>query len=298
MTAAATPEHLVAQLTALLRVEPLGDDTFEGARTPAGAENGAGRIFGGQVIAQAFAAAAATVAADRLPHSLHAYFLRMGDDAQPVRYEVSRDLDGGSFSNRRIVAHQGDRLLLTMMASYHRLEDGLHHQDEMPDVPGPENLPTETDRRQGKLDHLPEKRRAAVNAPRPIEQRSVEDFDLFSAEAGPPHLHTWFRATAPVGDDPLLHRAMLAYASDYALLPTATRRHGLNWFGGEVQTASLDHALWFHDEFRIDDWLLYETQSAWTGRGRGLISGKIFSRDGRLVASVRQEGMIRVVKRG
>jgi acyl-CoA thioesterase-2 len=302
MTTPPTPRQLVDQLCALLGVEPLGGDVYEGARTPAGAETGAGRVFGGQVIAQALAAAEATVPEGRPPHSLHAYFLRMGDDQRPIRYEVARDLDGGSFANRRVLARQdadgGGRLLLSLSASFHRIEQGVSHQDAMPQVPGPEGLASEYERRLARAHLYPEHRRRGISAPRPIEQRAVEPIDLLDPVPGPPAMHTWFRAAAPLGDDPRLHRAILAYASDFSLLPTATRPHGLSWFRGEIQEASLDHAIWFHDDFRADEWLLYETHSAWAGRGRGHVTGRIFRRDGRLVASVAQEGMMRVVTRG
>lgn len=287
-------QSLVDELTALLRVEPLGSDAFEGARTPEGSENGAGRVYGGQVIAQALAAAEATVPEGRLPHSLHAYFLRMGDSRQPIRYEVERDLDGGSFANRRVVARQGDRLLLSMNASFHRLEQSVEHQDEMPQVTPPQALRPRFEP-PARNDDLPEQSLSAMFAAQAIEQRSVENTDLSEPAQGPPHMHFWLRAAAPLPDDPRVHRALLVHASDAPLLPTASRPHGLSWHRGDYQGASLDHAIWFHDDFRMDDWLLYETHSSWAGRARGHISGKIYRRDGRLVASVVQEGMIRKI---
>ena len=274
------------QLVDLLRVAPADNDAFIGAQTQAELKSKAGRLFGGQVIAQALAAAQATVPADRLAHSLHAYFLRMGDDNQPVRYEVSRDFDGGSFNNRRVVARQGERLLLNLTASFHREADGLSHQEPMPDVPGPEGLPSDYERR-----------RARNLTQRPLERRPVEDYDPFDPVTMPPRVHTWVRTLAPLADDPGLHRAMLAYASDLFLLPTASRPHGLSYLRGELQEASLDHAIWFHDSFRADEWLLVATHSAWADNGRALVSGRVYRRDGRLVASLMQEGMIRVVAR-
>ncbi len=293
-----TPQELVAELTALLKVETDGEDAYLGARTPEGASTGAGRVFGGQVIAQALAAAEATVTGDRPPHSLHAYFLRMGDDTQPIRYDVAHDLDGGSFSNRRVAASQGGKPILSLSASFHRREDGVHHQDAMPDVPGPEGLASDLEVRRASLHLFPEGRRAALGAPRPIEQRPVEKLHWMDATPAPPTTHSWFRTVAPVGDDPRLHRAMLAYASDLTLLRTAVLPHGLSWFRDKILEASLDHSLWFHDSFRIDEWLLYQTHSSWAGRGRGFITGKIFRQDGALVASVSQEGMIRIVTEG
>jgi acyl-CoA thioesterase-2 len=274
------------QLVDLLRVVPADDDAFIGAQTDGVLKSKAGRLFGGQVIAQALAAAQETVPAERLPHSLHAYFLRMGDDNQPVRYEVSRDFDGGSFNNRRVVARQGERLLLNLTASFHREEHGLSHQEPMPDVPGPEGLPSDYERR-----------RERNLTQRPLERRPVEDYDPFEPKIMPPRVHTWVRALAPIGDDPCLHRAILAYASDLFLLPTASRPHGLSYLRGELQEASLDHAIWFHDSFRADEWLLFATHSSWADNGRALISGRVYRRDGKLVASLMQEGMIRIVRK-
>ncbi|MCB2080756.1 MAG: acyl-CoA thioesterase II [Novosphingobium sp.] len=291
-----SPTELVDELTSLLDVRPTGTDIFEGPRTPDGLLTGAGRIYGGQVIAQALAAAAATVPEDRMPHSLHSYFLRMGNDTVPVDYAVARDLDGGTFSNRRVVATQAERTILSLTASFQRHEDSIEHQDEMPKVPGPDGLPSDVERRREMAQHLPEERRAAIAAPRPIDQRSVEQVDLFDPVAAPPQINTWIRAVAPLGDDPRLHCAILAYASDLVMLPTATLPHGLSWFRREMHEASLDHSIWFHDDFRMDEWLLISTHSPWARRGRGLITAKVFRQDGRLVASVAQEGMVRLLK--
>jgi acyl-CoA thioesterase-2 len=280
-----TPAQVTEQLVDLLRVDDIGGDVFIGAQTQAGLKSKAGRLFGGQVIAQALAAAQGTVPGERLAHSLHAYFLRMGDDAQPVRYEVSRDFDGGSFNNRRVIARQGDRLLLNLIASFHREEQGLSHQETMPDVPGPDGLPSDYERRL-----------ARGLTQRPLERRPVEDYDPFNPKTMPPRVHTWVRALAPIGDDPCLHRAMLAYASDLLLLPTASRPHGLSYLRGELREASLDHAIWFHDSFRADEWLLFATHGTWADHGRALISGRVYRQDGKLVASLTQEGMIRVVE--
>lgn len=290
------PQELVDELVGLLRLQPIGDDGFESAPTPTEARTGAGRVFGGQVIAQALLAAAATVPDDRVPHSLHAYFLRLGNDDAPFRYDVARDLDGGSFSNRRVQASQDDRPILSLNASFQRSEQGLSHQDEMPDVPPPEDLPDEIELRRAKLHLYPEERRATMGQRRPIEQRPVEDLDWIDPRPSPPLIHIWFRACAPLGDDPALHRAVFAYASDFFMLRSTTLPHGVHWFGGQMREASLDHALWIHEDFRMDDWLLFQTRSSWAGGGRGYATGKIFTRDGRLVASAAQEGMIRLVK--
>jgi acyl-CoA thioesterase-2 len=286
------PQQLVDGLVDLLTVQPDGADRFLGAQIPPG--TGHGRVFGGQVIAQALAAADATVPEGRLAHSLHAYFLRMGDDNLPIEYTVERNLDGGSFNNRQVRASQSGRPILTLNASFHREEPGLSHQDAMPDVPGPEGLPSDVEERRAMVHLFPEPVRATLTAARAIEQRTVERLNWAVPEASPPTAHIWWRTPAPIAsDDPRVHRAVLAYASDLAMLRTATLPHAINWFSGEMQEASLDHSVWFHDHFRADEWLLFVTHSSWAGAGRGLIAGKMYRRDGRLVASVAQEGIIR-----
>jgi acyl-CoA thioesterase-2 len=296
-----TAAELAAQLTALLRVTPLGEDRFEGACAPAAASSGRDRVFGGQVIGQALAAAEATVAEDRPVHSLHAYFLRMGDNALPIAFDVERDLDGGSFSNRRVTASQtvdgARRPILTLAASCQKVEEGLAYRGAMPQVPGPDEFEADHLVRRRHADRLPEALHEILFMPRPIEMRSIDKPWWLDPVPSEPMSHCWIRVPAPVADDPRLHRAMLAYATDLALMPTATLPHGVSGFRGDVMEASLDHAVWFHDDFRIDDWLLYQTQCGWTGRGRGFITGKLWTRDGRLVASVSQEGMIRLMRR-
>ena len=286
-----TPTALVEGLLRLLDVDPAAPDHFHGHRLPAGT----GRMFGGQVIAQALVAAERTVAPDRPVHSLHAYFLRGGDEAVPVDYAVLRDLDGGSFANRRVVATQHDLPILTLVASFHRHETGVSHADPMPDVPGPDQLVSEADLRAQYADRIPEARRAFMLRPRPIDLRPVEARHWMSPEPREARSHTWFRTAAPLPDDPRVHRAVLAYASDMSLLGTCTLPHGLSWIIGNVMGVSLDHAIWFHDDFRADDWLLYACDSPWAGRARGFNRGRIFTRDGRHVASVAQEGLIRPI---
>lgn len=296
-----TSRQLVDELVSLLTVTPLGGDRFEGARTPPEGPSGAGRVFGGQVIAQALAAAVATAPEDRPVHSLHGYFLRMGLADDPIAYRVARDLDGGRFSNRRVTAEQhgqdGElRPILSLAASFQRLETGLSHQDPMPQVPRPEDLPTDLDERRAELDRYPEWFRARLGAPRPIEQRTVERLRWLDPEPLPPVCHVWWRTAAPVlSDDPRVHRAVLAYASDLAMLRTAALPHAVSWFNDKMQEASLDHAIWFHDDFRADEWTLFVTRSSWAGRARGYITGQMFQA-GRLVASVTQEGLIRLLE--
>lgn len=289
--------ELVDQLAAIVTPRADGDDAFICDPTPKGAGGGAGRIFGGQVIAQALAAAEATVPDDRPVHSLHAYFLRMGSDDLPLRHQVQRDLDGRSFSNRRVTSLQDDRLLLSLSASFHRREESIAHQDDMPDVPGPEGLASDTQLRLADYDRLPAQSRDFLTQDRALELRTVEQLPWFDPEPLPPITHTWMRVIAPLGDDQRLHRALLAYATDMSLMRTVALPHALSWFSGKMMDASLDHALWFHDDFRIDEWLLYQTTSHWSGNGRGMAKGKIWTRDGRLIASVAQEGMIRLLKR-
>jgi acyl-CoA thioesterase-2 len=289
-----TPTELVRWLIKLLDVKPgVEVDHFAGRRK----RGGVGRVFGGQVIAQALVAAERTVPDDRLVHSLHAYFLRGGSEDHAIDLAISRDLDGGSFTNRRVTASQQGRPILTLSASFQKHEVGLFHQDgAMPDVPGPEQLPAEAELRNEFAARMAPEQRDQFLRPRPIELRGVDRKHWLNEEPAAPLSHSWFRAVAPLPDDPRLHRAVLAYASDMQLLGTCMLPHGLSWSRGEVVSASLDHAVWFHGEFRIDDWLLYATDSPWTGGGRGFNRGRVFTRDGRLVASVAQEGMIRRAK--
>lgn len=287
-----TPEQLVSGLLKLLEVKPEGEDRFTGRRK----RGGVGRVFGGEVIAQALNAAEATVADDRGAHSLHAYFLRGGSEEHPGDYQVSRDFDGGSFSNRRVVASQQGRPILNLTASFQRHEEGLHHiEAAMPDVPGPEELEPEVDVRRRFAEQARPEARHHFLAQRPVEMRAVEGRHWTNPKPAPPRSHSWFKTVAALPDDPRLHRAILAYASDMTLLGTCALPHGLSWARGEVISASLDHAVWFHEPFRADEWLLYATDSPWSGGGRGFNRGQIFTRDGRLVASVAQEGMIRKV---
>jgi acyl-CoA thioesterase-2 len=287
-----TPAALVAELLRLLELTPLGPDRFEGPRRI----DGVGRVFGGQVIAQALMAAQATVPGDRPAHSLHAYFLRGGSEELPIEYRVERGFDGGSFANRRLTALQGERPILSCSVSFHKREDGPHHQAlPMPEVPPPEALESD--------DVVLERHRAEIEGrappivlrPRPVEMRAVNSGAMLSREPAPGEQRVWFRVRAALPDDPALHRAVLAYWSDIRLLATALLPHGLAFARGDVRGASLDHAVWFHDEARTDEWLLYAMDSPWSGHARGLTFGRIYTRDGRLVASTAQEGMFRAV---
>jgi acyl-CoA thioesterase-2 len=285
-----TPEQLVSELLRLLDLAELGEDKFEGPRK----KGGIGRVFGGQVVAQALVAAERTVDDDRAAHSLHAYFLRGGSEDHAIELQVRRDFDGGSFSNRRVIASQQGRPILTLTAGFQRGQDGLHHQaPTMPDVPSPEDIEIDEALRLRLAGALTGRAREFALLQWPIETRSVGGPQW--AQVGPhePVAAAWFRAAAGLPDDPRIHRAVLAYASDMQLLGTATQPHGKSFWTGQLKLASLDHALWFHEPFRADEWLLYATESPWSGGSRGFARGQIFDRSGRLVASVSQEGMLR-----
>ncbi|HJO63885.1 MAG TPA: acyl-CoA thioesterase II [Sphingomonas sanguinis] len=285
-----SPEALAQGLVALLDVEEIDTDLYRGARQP----GGEGRVFGGQVIAQALQAAQRSTEAPRTAHSLHAYFMRPGDDRYPILYRVERDFEGRSFATRRVIAMQKGKPILNLACSFQTPEEGLHHQDAMPDVPAPDTLTPERELLARLGDQVPAPLRAFLQRPRPIELRPVDPRQMLAPEPRDPTQAIWFRLVAPIGDDPALHRAVLAYASDFALLGTSTLPHGVNWLIDDMQTASLDHALWLHEPFRADEWLLYTTDSPWAGHARGFNRGRIFSADGRLVASVAQEGLIRL----
>ena len=285
-----TAAALVADLVDLLDVEELDTDLYRGRRST----GGVGRVFGGQVIAQALQAVQRAVEPPKVAHSLHAYFMRAGDEEHPIIYRVVRDFDGRSFSTRRVIAMQRGRPILNLAASFQLPEEGMAHQDAMPDVPPPEELPTEAERRAAVAVELPEDKRRHLLRERPIEQRPVHPRSWTDPQPAAPFQATWFRAAAPLPDDPAVHRAILAWASDTSLLGTCLRPHAADWTTPGLQSASLDHALWLHEPCRADEWLLYATDSPWAGHARGFNRGSIFARDGRLVASVAQEGLIRL----
>ncbi len=274
-------------LIGLLQIE---DNIFRGDSRDLGSP----QVFGGQVIGQALSAAQNTVE-DRVAHSLHAYFLRRGDVDSPIIYEVDRSRDGRSFSNRRVVAIQHGRPILNLAASFQTPEDGLEHQAEMPDVPGPEGLKDFTDIAKDMLEHIPSKMRRFLTEKRPFEFRHVEPVNFKVPEELPPRRHVWIRAVDALPDNPVLHQNLLTYVSDYELLGTATLPHGLSFTRGNVIMASLDHALWFHGDVKMDEWLLYAMDSPNSSGARGLARGQLFTQDGRLVASTAQEGLMRVV---
>lgn len=272
-------------LLTLLDVGPAGENRFRGRRKP----GGEGRVYGGQVIAQALAAALKTVPEERPVHSLHAYFLRGGDEQQEIDYQVAADFDGGSFSNRRVIASQAEGVILNLAASFHRHEPGHTHQAPMPDVERPENLPTVAEY----LAENPSYRNALTDRfltqPGAMEIRSIGAPPMCVTDPMEPALSFWFRTVIPIDQPQWMHRSILAYATDFALLTTSMRPHGRFPF----QVASLDHSIWFHRDVRADEWLLYYIESPWSGAGRGLSIGRIYNGAGELVASVAQEGVIR-----
>ena len=275
-------------LLAILDLEPLEHNLFRG-RSP---QVGWQRVFGGQVIGQALVASARTVE-DRTVHSLHAYFMRPGDPAVPILYEVERLRDGNTFSTRRVTAIQHGQPIFTMAASFQIEEPGFDHQLPMPKVPQPEELPSEAELKALYIDRATPSVRGYWERPRPIELRPVDLRHYVSRDRLDPSQFVWVRAAGPLPDDRHIHRAVLAYLSDMTLLDTALFAHGRVIFDHDLQVASLDHALWFHRPFRADEWLLYAEDSPSASGARGFTRGSLFSRDGRLVASVAQEGLIR-----
>jgi acyl-CoA thioesterase-2 len=278
----------VQDLLAILDLEVLEQNLFRG-RSP---QVGWQRVFGGQVIGQALVAASRTVEG-RSPHSLHGYFLLPGDPKVPIIYDVERIRDGRSFTTRRVKAIQHGQPIFTLSASFHIDEPGLSHQMAMPDVPKPDQLPSESDIRERVMPLMPDPVRAYFERERPIELRPVEFKRYMTRDGLDPYFNVWIRATGTLPDDPAIHQAVLAYASDMTLLDSTLVAHGRTVFEREIQAASLDHALWFHRPFRADEWLLYAQDSPFAGGARGFARGSIFTSDGVLVASVAQEGLIR-----
>jgi len=279
-------QHL-ADLLQLLQLEALEVNLFRGESRDIGAP----QVFGGQVLGQALTAAAATVEG-RVVHSLHAYFLRRGDCNAPIIYQVDRSLDGHSFANRRVIAIQHGAQIFNMTASFQVQENGFDHQLQMPNVPPPESLPDPAPPA-ALLAKLPDKVRRFFGQPRPFEFRMVQPVDYLNPRPAAPLRQIWVRAVGPLGDDEMLHRRLLAYVSDFFLLDTATLPHGTSFLKASLIMATIDHAMWFHRPLRLDDWLLCAMESPSASGARGFARASIFARDGRLVASAAQEGLIR-----
>lgn len=276
-----------------LDLEAMGPTIFRGRNR----DIGAGRIYGGQVLAQALAAARRTIEAeDRDAHSLHGYFILEGDLDVPVVYFVDRLRDGRSFVTRTVTAVQHGRAIFTVSASFHKTEDGLAHQAPMPGVPPPEDLASDLERIRRRAHLIPPDRRRLLTQDRPVEYRPVEQYDIFDPEPLAPVRHIWLKSARPLGADVVQHQAVLAYASDYGILTTALQPHGRTFHDPALMAASLDHCMWFHRPFRADDWLLFAVESPVARGARGFARGSFFARDGTLVASAAQEGLIRPVK--
>lgn len=280
---------VLQELLDLLRLERLEESLFRGQ-----SQNlGWGTVFGGQVLGQALSAAEQTVPAERRVHSLHGYFLRKGDTERPIIYDVDRIRDGRSFTTRRVVAIQKGRAIFNLSASFQEPEPGLEHQSPMPTVPPPEDLRSERELAQQYADVIPEPLRTRALGEKPIEVRPVTPTNPINPKVGEPRRQVWFRATGELPDDPRVHQHLLAYASDFHLLSTTLQPHGVSWLTPNMQVASLDHAMWFHQPFRLDQWLLYDIDTPASSSARGLARGQFFTPEGVLVASTTQEGLIR-----
>ena len=285
----------IQELIEILDLETLELNLFRG-RSP---QSRWQRVYGGQVIGQALVAACRTVdeVSLRPPHSLHAYFLLGGDPKVPIIYEVDRIRDGRSFTTRRVVAIQHGHAIFSMSVSFHVAEGGLSHQIKMPDVPKPDELPTEAEMKEKVWPHMPEPVRQYYERERPIELRPTNWDRYLGGKPNEGRFHIWIRATGKLPDSPAIHQCVLAYASDMTLLDAALIQHGRSVFDKDIMAASLDHALWFHRSFRADEWMLYAQDSPSLADSRGFSRGLIFASDGKLIASVAQEGLVRQRRR-
>lgn len=282
--------QLLDELVTLLALERLEVNLFRGQSQ----DLGWGTVYGGQVLGQALSAAVQTVPEARHVHSLHGYFLRPGAVDRPIIYEVDRIRDGGSFTTRRVVAIQNGAAIFSLGASFQVSEPGFEHQDQMPAAPDPLSVPTQQELAAAYADKLPEFLRSQALANRPFELRPLEEAsDPANPVARPAERMFWLKATGSLPSDPALHRYLLAYASDFAFLTTAMLPHGVSWLSRGMQVASLDHAMWFHEDVRVDEWLLHVVDSPKAHGARGLVRGRVFTQAGRLVASTAQEGLIR-----
>lgn len=282
--------NVLDELVKLLALEQIEQNLFRGQSQ----DLGWGTVYGGQVLGQALSAATQTVPSDRCVHSLHAHFLRPGDVSRPILYDVDRIRDGSSFTTRRVVAIQKGEAIFHMAASFQKHEDGFEHQDTMPDFPPPEGLPTEQERLAVFASRLPKFLRERVTSERPIELRYADpDVDPVLPPPRAPDRGIWMRAAGALPTNPALHTSLLAYASDNGFVTTALLPHGVTWLTPGMQVASLDHAMWFHQPFRFDEWLLHVIDSPAASGARGLVRGRVFTRDGKLVATTAQEGLLR-----
>lgn len=272
-----------------LKLETIEDGIYRGQSQ----DLGLGAVFGGQVMGQALSAAKETVAEDRKVHSFHSYFLRTGDVNKPIIYEVERIRDGGTIATRRVRAVQNGQPIFYLTASFQLDLKGYEHHDEMPDVPPPEELHSELDHILTHREELPDRIRQKFICERPIEMRPVRYLSPLNEEKLEPVRYVWFKANGCMPDDPRVHKYLLAYASDFGLLPTALLPHGKGYMSENMQVVTIDHSMWFHRDFRLDDWLLYVIDSGSASGSRGLVRGRFFTRDGKMVATTMQEGLIR-----
>jgi acyl-CoA thioesterase-2 len=283
----------IKEILSIITLKKLDENKFEGKNY----KTIWGRVFGGQVLGQALTAAAKTVDKKRSVHSLHAYFLRPGDMKQPIIYDVDRIRDGGSFTTRRVIAIQKGEAIFNMSSSFHKKETGPTHQIDMPDIPGPEECISDLEIRKQMIDKVPERFREFFTRERPIEIRNLPGEGMFDEpQKKPPYKQVWMKAVAKLPDNDICHQAILAYASDMGLLSTSLNPHRLSFAKGNVQSASLDHGMWFHRPFRADKWMLYSTDSPNASNARGFNRGSVYTREGVLIASAVQEGLMRVVK--
>lgn len=290
--------EVLNELLGLLELEPLGDSRFRGRCQDLGFRS----LFGGQVLGQSLSAAMQTLPVsgadgdnclDWWPNSLHAYFLRPGSVTDPIEITVNTTRDGRSFCNREVIVTQNDKALLSLICSFQRPEVGFEHQTTMPDHSGPEGIPSQVELARQWRDHFPERLRPIYTADKPIEMRVINPVNIFSPEVREPVKQVWMRTDDRLSDSVREHTSLLAYASDFNLITTSLLPHGVSVYQKDMQVASLDHSIWFHRPFRMDEWLLYCMDSPNAGGGRGFCRGQIFNQNGELVASVAQEGLIR-----
>ncbi|WP_194755422.1 acyl-CoA thioesterase II [Aliidiomarina indica] len=281
--------QVLNDLLELLHLESIEQGIYRGQSQDLGFR----AVFGGQVMGQALSAAKDTIPEDRAVHSFHSYFLRPGDASKPIIYDVENVRDGKSFSTRRVKAIQFGKPIFYMTASYQTPESGAEHQDTMPEVPGPEGLPSDLDIYREHAELIPESIRNKFISDKPILMRFVTEYNPFRPKACEPKRYVWLKSNGALPDDQRVHQYLLAYASDFNFLPTSLQPHGKTFADPKIQMATIDHAMWFHRPFRMDDWLLYAIDSPSAQGARGLVRGQIFSRDGTLVASTIQEGLIR-----
>lgn len=278
------------KLLDLLHLEKIEEGIFRGQSEDLGLR----QVFGGQVVGQAIYAAKQTVPEDRIVHSFHSYFLRPGDSSKPIIYDVETLRDGTSFSARRVSAIQNGKPIFYMTASFQSQEEGFEHQNSMPDVPSPDGLMSETEIARKFAHLIPEKVREKFIGNQPIEMRPVKFHNPLQGSVEEPNRYVWFRANGAIPDDLRVHQYLLGYASDFNFLPTALQPHGIGFLEPGVQIATIDHSMWFHRPFRLDDWLLYAVESTSASGARGFVRGQIYNQQGMLVASTVQEGVIRL----